>query len=127
MKYEDIINNKDIKEIAIETAQKLKEFVGIASREEILVSSILIEDAFKMHLSYDMYMDRQELREELFPLNEVTETLKQVEPPMGRTERCIRGLHSFIFGNCTSRDFNVAIIISILLGISIAETLVLIQ
>jgi len=59
--------------------------------------------------------------------NELKEAGIENCPTMGRTERYIGNIHHFVFGDCTDRDFNMVFIISILLGITIAETLIILK
>ena len=64
--YTNIIANEEIRDLAIEVAQKLKLFLDISTSESILSSSDLVKDAFMQHLRYNFYMDCEELRGEMF-------------------------------------------------------------
>ena len=67
MNYMEIQSNQKIREIAVQVAEMLKEYILTSSEEEIWVSSILIEEAFRSHFGYQFYIQREEIMEEYFP------------------------------------------------------------
>jgi len=64
--YFETIANEEIRELAVEIAEKLKKFLNTSSNNDILVSRVLVEDAFMQHLRYNFYMDCECLRGDLF-------------------------------------------------------------
>ena len=62
----ELINNEEIRELAIEISKKLKKFLNVSSNDDILASRVLVEDAFMQHLRYNFFMDCEELRGDMF-------------------------------------------------------------